>query len=58
MRLVNKRVIESLIKSGACDSLDLNRAAMIEDLPSAIEIGQAKQRDRQLGQSSMFEVFD
>ena len=58
LRLVNKRVVESLIKSGACDSLNQNRAAMIEDLPSAIEIGQAKQRDKQLGQSSMFEVFE
>jgi DNA polymerase-3 subunit alpha len=58
LRLVNKRVVESLIKSGACDSLNQNRAAMINDLPSAIEMGQAKQRDYQLGQSSMFEVFE
>ena len=58
MRLVNKRVVESLIKSGACDSLNQNRASMIEDLPLAIETGQAKQRDRQLGQSSMFDVFE
>ena len=58
IRLVNKRVLESLIKSGACDSLNQNRAAMIEHLPSAMEMGQAKQRDRQLGQSSMFEVFE
>jgi len=58
LRLVNKRVVESLIKSGACDRLNQNRASMIEDLPSAMEMGQAKQRDRQLGQSSMFEVFE
>jgi DNA polymerase-3 subunit alpha len=58
LRLVNKRVVESLIKSGACDSLNQNRAATIEDLPSAMEMGQAKQRDRLLGQSSMFEVFE
>ena len=58
LRLVNKRVVESLVKSGACDSLNQSRAAMIDDLPSAIEMGQAKQRDYQLGQSSMFEVFE
>ena len=58
LRLVNKRVVESLIKSGACDSLNQNRAAMIEDLPFAIEMGQAKQKDDQLGQSSMFEIFE
>jgi len=58
LRLVNKRVVESLVKSGACDSLSQNRAAMIEDIPHAIEMGQAKQRDHELGQSSMFEVFE
>jgi DNA polymerase-3 subunit alpha len=51
-------VVESLVKSGACDSLSQNRAAMIEDIPHAIEMGQAKQRDHELGQSSMFEVFE
>ena len=58
LRLVNKRVGESLVKSGACDSLNQNRASMIEDIPSAIEMGQTKQRDHELGQSSMFEVFE
>ena len=58
LRLVNKRVVESLVKSGACDSLSQNRAAMIEDIPYAIEMGQAKQRDHELGQSNMFEVFE
>ena len=58
LRLVNKRVVESLVKSGACDSLNENRATMIEDIPNAIELGQAKQRDQELGQSSMFEVFE
>ena len=58
LRLVNKRVVESLVKSGACDSLNQNRAVMIEDIPNAIELGQAKQRDHELGQSSMFEVFE
>ena len=58
LRLVNKRVVESLVKSGACDSLNQNRATMIEDIPNAIELGQAKQRDQELGQSSMFEVFE
>jgi DNA polymerase-3 subunit alpha len=31
---------------------------MMSDLQTAMEIGQAKQRDQQLGQSSMFETFE
>ena len=58
LRLVNKRVVESLIKSGACDSLNQNRSKMFENLSKVIEMGQSKQKDRELGQSSMFEVFE
>ncbi|MBV51296.1 MAG: DNA polymerase III subunit alpha [Nitrospinae bacterium] len=57
LRLVNRRVVESLIKSGACDSLSPNRSAMVDDIPAAMEMGQAKQRDQLLGQSSMFDTF-
>ena len=58
MQLVNKRVFESLIKSGACDSLGESRAGMIKELQFTMERGQRKQRDKQLGQSSMFEFFE
>ncbi len=58
LRLVNRRVVESLIKSGACDSFSPNRAAMVADIPAAMEMGQAKQRDQLLGQSSMFDAFE
>ncbi|MZG54057.1 MAG: DNA polymerase III subunit alpha [Nitrospinae bacterium] len=58
LQLANKRVFESLIKSGACDSLGQSRAQMLKDLQASMEQGQAKQRDRQLGQSSMFDTFD
>lgn len=55
MQLANKRVFENLIKSGACDSLIHTRAGMMCNLQACMEQGQAKQRDRQLGQSNMFE---
>lgn len=58
LRQVNKRVIESLIKSGACDSLDEGRASMMHHLQMYMDMGQARQRDRQLGQSSMFDAFE
>jgi DNA polymerase III subunit alpha len=58
LRQTNKRVLESLIKSGACDSLGESRSGKMKNLQSTMEMAQANQRDRQLGQSSMFEVFE
>ncbi|MBI4389466.1 MAG: DNA polymerase III subunit alpha, partial [Nitrospinae bacterium] len=58
LRLVNKRVIESLIKSGAMDSFGESRAGMFRDLQAAMELGQSRQRDRLLGQASLFDVLD
>jgi DNA polymerase-3 subunit alpha len=55
LRLVNRRVVESLIKAGAFDSLGGTRAGWIEGLDQAMEIGQRSQRDREEGQGSLFE---
>ncbi len=57
LQLANKRVFESLIKSGACDSFGQSRAQMLKELQASMEQGQKKQRDQQLGQSSMFDTF-
>ncbi|MEC7640749.1 MAG: DNA polymerase III subunit alpha [Nitrospinota bacterium] len=57
LRSVNKRVIESLIKSGAMDSLGESRAARMFYLEGAMDRAQAGQRDRQVGQSSMFDLL-
>jgi DNA polymerase-3 subunit alpha len=53
-RRVNRRVVESLIKCGAFDSLHDNRAAVWAALDSALEAGAAAQRDREIGQGSLF----
>src|SRR5688500_14356173 len=53
LRAVNRRVVESFIKSGCYDSLDRRRAAMMNALDRAMEVGQKRQRDRQEGQSSL-----
>ena len=58
MQLVNKRVFEGLIKSGACDSLGQCRAGMMKELQACMERGQGKQRDEELGQFSMFDSFE
>jgi DNA polymerase-3 subunit alpha len=54
LRLVNRRVIESLVKAGAFDSLGLTRAHLLASLDTAMESGQRVQRDRDEGQFSMF----
>lgn len=53
-RAANKRVLESLIKSGAFDSASENRAAMFATLDRAIEYGAKAQRDKLSGQVDLF----
>ena len=55
LRLVNRRVIESLIKAGAFDSLGLTRAHLLAQTDAALEAGQRVQRDRAEGQASFFD---
>ena len=53
-RRVNRRVVESLVKCGSFDSLHANRAAVWAALDTALEAGAAAQRDREIGQTSLF----
>ncbi len=53
-RRVNRRALESLIKCGALDSLHPNRAAAWSSLDSLLESGASAQRDREVGQESLF----
>ncbi|MGH9398614.1 MAG: DNA polymerase III subunit alpha [Terriglobia bacterium] len=54
LRLLNKRVIESLIKAGAMDSLGARRSQMISALDRAMEMGQKHQRQEAAGQAGLF----
>ena len=56
LRLVNRRVVESLIKAGAFDSLQSTRAGLLAALDQAMDSGQRQQRDREEGQVSLFDV--
>ncbi|MBM4335607.1 MAG: DNA polymerase III subunit alpha [Deltaproteobacteria bacterium] len=53
---VNRRVIESLIRAGAFDFTKATRASLFAAVPAAIERAQREQRDRLLGQESLFGV--
>jgi DNA polymerase-3 subunit alpha len=53
-RLVNKRVLEALVQSGALDSLGARRSQLAAVIDGALEYGQKQRADREAGQSSLF----
>lgn len=57
LRLLNKRVLESLIKAGAMDCFG-KRAATAAALDTAMERAQKAQKDKAAGQSGLFGIFD
>jgi DNA-directed DNA polymerase III PolC len=57
-KVVNRRVLESLIKSGAFDSLGNHRAALMGAVDAAIALAGRVQRERQSGQLSLLDFFD
>jgi len=54
-RVVNKRVIESLIKAGAFDSLGIPRAGLLQHLDEILDLAQRHQRTRSSGQVGLFD---
>ncbi|HSO19780.1 MAG TPA: OB-fold nucleic acid binding domain-containing protein, partial [Desulfosarcina sp.] len=54
LRKVNKRVVESLIKCGALDSLGHRRSQMMAVLEEALEYGQRMQREKADPQMGLF----
>ncbi len=57
LRVMNKRVIESLIKAGALDSLG-KRAPLFAAIDKAMERAQKAQRDAEQGQAGLFGLFN
>lgn len=54
LRLCNRKVIESLIKSGAFDDLGVFRSQLMAILDQALDLGANIQKDRNKGQLSFF----
>jgi DNA polymerase-3 subunit alpha len=54
----NRRVLESLVKAGALDSLGAPRAQMLQTLDDAMEAAQLVQRARASGQTGLFDVAE
>jgi DNA polymerase-3 subunit alpha len=57
LRLLNKRVLESLIKAGALDSMG-TRAQLTASVDRAMERGQKAQKDAAQGQHGLFGLFN
>jgi DNA polymerase-3 subunit alpha len=57
LRLMNKRVLESLIKAGALDSFG-RRSQLFATTDRAMERAQKAQRDHEAGQHGLFGIFD
>src|SRR5690606_29370766 len=54
VRLCNKRVLESLVASGACDSLGEHRAQLVAMIDQALGEAQLAQEEQAAGQESLF----
>ncbi len=56
LKKANKRAMETLVRSGALDSLDTdqNRARLLYDLPHCTRAAEQIQRDQEAGQTDMF----
>jgi len=50
----NRRVFEALVKSGAFDSLEGNRAQQLDAIDLALDLAATHARERELGQVSLF----
>jgi len=56
LRGMNKRVMESLVKAGALDSL-CSRGALLQNVDRILSLAQREQRLRETGQSTMFDLW-
>ena len=57
-KVINKRILENLVKAGAFDWTGETRAGMSERLEQVISAASSIQRDRASGQISMFDAMD
>ena len=53
-RLVNKRVLEAFVQSGALDSFGAKRSQLDAAIDAALEHGQRQRMDREAGQGNLF----
>ncbi len=57
-KVMNKRVLESLIKSGAFDFSNLDRGVLLNNIDKALSAGQKARESKLSGQNSLFGLID
>ena len=57
LKRLNRRVLEALVKSGACDGFGEERHVLYHNIDRALERGQTMARDRESGQTTLFSLF-
>lgn len=57
-RVLNKKALENLIKAGALDCLEKNRAYLFEIVDDIIRFGSGSQKDSAAGQGSFLDLLD
>ncbi|HPI40993.1 MAG TPA: DNA polymerase III subunit alpha [Pseudobdellovibrionaceae bacterium] len=58
IKKLNKKSMECLIKSGALDGFGVHRAMLMLGYSQFLERAQIKQKEREQGQTSLFDLFD
>ena len=53
-RKISKRILETLIRGGAFDSLGTNRRSLMEALPEITRIAAQQHHDEDVGQNDLF----
>ena len=56
-RAMNKKLLESLVKAGACDDFGSNRAELLTHVDGALAQANAQARDRDAGQASLLDLL-
>ena len=56
-RAMNKKLLESLVKAGACDTFGPNRAELLSHVDGALAQASAQARDRDSGQASLLDLL-
>ncbi|NLD53180.1 MAG: DNA polymerase III subunit alpha [Burkholderiaceae bacterium] len=53
-RLLNRRAVEALVRAGAFDSLDTDRARLLANVQRAMDAAEQSERERSAGQGGLF----
>ena len=57
-KALNKRILEALLKAGACNAIEANARAVLEGLGEVLDRTQRRRKELSAGQSALFEAAE